>query len=60
MMNPYEIQIPALDAQRMEEAEARLQQFSKWSRSKKDRLIGESNPARRDLTVKVYRHEEHL
>ena len=43
-----------------EQAEARLRQFSKWSRSKKDLLIGESNPARRDLTVKVYRHEEHL
>ena len=42
------------------QAEARLPQFSKWSRSKKDLLIGESNPARRDLTVKVYRHEEHL
>ena len=43
-----------------EQAEARLRQFSKWSRSKKEALVGASNPARRDLTAKVYRHEEHL
>ena len=43
-----------------EQAMARLAQFSKWSRSKKEALVGASNPARRDLTAKVYRHEEHL
>ena len=43
-----------------EQALARLAQFSKWSRSKKEALVNASDPTRYDLTARVYRKEEHL
>ena len=43
-----------------EEACARLERFSKWSRAKKWALIDQSNPGRRDLAVRVMRYERHL